>query len=191
MDLGRLRRAALLALGTLACPAEDEPANDDAAGSDGVAADSSSDADTGVGGFPSACDPTMSPFLSADCLSALRDACRAHADESGCAGQATFQFDGYGVRCAWANVLTFADATSCTIASEASRCEATLVSLGSVGIPCTAFPSELEIVELVDGPLGPWSAVDSEPDDVGGCAPNTSPPAPALCDCAPASCEIP
>ncbi len=190
MDVGRLRRATLLLLGALACPAEDEPADDDAAGSDEVAAESSSDADTGVGGFPSACDPTMSPFLSADCLTDLRSACNAHVDESACAGQAAFEFDGYTVRCGWANVLTFADATSCTIASEVGRCEAVLDSLDGLDAPCTAFPSELEIVVLGDGPLGPWSAVDSEADDVGTCAPNISPPAPALCDCAPASCDV-
>lgn len=170
-----------------ACATEPEHADDDGSSSGRDPGPSSGGADTGDG-FPTACSPAESPFLSADCLAALRDACNAHIDQSACAGQAAFEFDGYSVSCGWANVTTFVDATSCTIASETGRCEAVIAQ--ECLHPCTAITSELEILELCDGPLGPWSAVDDDTDDVGACAPNTSPPAPALCDCAPPSCAV-
>jgi hypothetical protein len=175
------RHLAPLVLVVVACGPEQDPGADDDVGSSG------SDETGADASFPAACNADESPFVSADCLAALRDVCRAHSDETACTSQATFEFDGYAVRCGWANVLTFADATSCTIASEAGRCEA--MHVAECLWPCTAIPSELEIVELCDGPLGPWSAVDSE-DDVSSCAPNTTPPAPALCDCAPSSCDV-
>jgi hypothetical protein len=175
--------ASIVLVGAPACAAEQEPTADD-----GI--ESSDAGDTGTD-FPAACNPDESPFLSADCLAALRSACRTHEDETACTTQPSFEFDGYGVVCGWANVLTFADATSCIVISEVGRCEAGLVQLGGLGAPCTAIPSELEIVELQGGPLGPWAAVDSEPGDYAStCAPNTSPPAAALCDCAPASCDV-
>jgi hypothetical protein len=164
-----------------------DASSDDATSSSGDAPSSSGSVDTGDG-FPAACSPAESPFLSADCLASLREACNAHVDEAACVAQPSFEFDGYSVRCGWANVLTIADATSCTLVSEVGRCEATLVS--ECLSPCTAITSALEIVELCDGPLGPWSAVDDDTDDVGGCAPNTQPPAPALCDCAPPTCAV-
>jgi hypothetical protein len=183
MRFVRRHIAPLVIVAALACTTEPDPATDDTAGSSGAA-------DTGTD-FPAGCTPDESPFLSADCLAALRSACLAHPDEDACTAQPSFEFDGYSVRCGWANVLTFADATACTVASEAGRCEATMENLGGLDAPCTAIPSELEIIELEGGPLGPWSAVDAEPGEYAGtCAPNTTPPAPALCDCAPATCDV-
>jgi hypothetical protein len=171
----------LVLLAAVAC-AKDDPAAGDADGSDGEA---STGADSTL---PAGCSFAESPFLSADCLTGLRDTCRAHVDQSACAAQPTFAFDGYDVGCGWANVLTFVDATSCAVASEVGRCEATLALSDGLEPPCKAIPSALEILELVGGPLGPWSAVGAEGQSIGACAPNVDPPAPALCECAPATC---
>ena len=177
------RHAAWLVLAVaLACTDRDF-ASDDESGSSGAAeADSDSP-------FPTACNPGESPFLSEDCFAALRDACLAHDVETACAAQPSFEFDGYDVRCGWANVLTFADDTSCAVTSELRRCEATMALWDGSATPCTAIPVELEIIEVGGGLVGPWSAIDSEPDDVFPCAPNIQPPAP-LCDCAPARCDV-
>lgn len=174
---------ALLLVAALACTAKQDPATEDAAGSD-------DDASTGAESqLPAACSFDESPFLSADCLTSLRDACLAHTDQAACAAQPTFEFDGYDVGCGWANVLTFADATSCAVTSEVGRCEATMILWDGLAAPCSAIPSELEIIELYGGPLGPWSAVDAEGEYIFSCASNVQPPAPALCGCAPATCD--
>lgn len=139
--------------------------------------------------LPGECRIDESPFLRPDCLGALRSACGEHEDESTCVAEPALSFsDGsYIIRCSWAKVVTFSDADACTVASVAGRCEA------SVDKACNesptgnvdAIPSELEIIEMCGGPLGPWSAVGSEPGEyVGSCAENVKPPAPALCDCA-------
>jgi hypothetical protein len=180
----RARRPALaLLLAALACTAKNDPATDDVAGS-GDAASTGAESP-----LPAACSFDESPFLRADCLTSLRDACLAHTDQTTCVAQPTFAFDGYDVDCGWANVLTFADETSCTMTSEVGRCEATIVLWDGLAAPCNAIPSELEIIEIYGGPLGPWSAVDAEGGYIGSCAPNVQPPAPALCDCAPATCD--
>jgi len=136
---------------------------------------------------PAACDLDASPFLDAECLDALRLGCNQQMAEGSCTGFAPALFDGYTIRCGWVEVFTFSDATTCALASTTSRCEAYIDQ--ECPADCSAIPSEGEILELCGGPIGPWSAVDSEQAGyVGTCAPNVQPPAPALCDCAPASC---
>lgn len=157
--------------------------------------DESGASTTSEPGLPDGCAADQSPFLQEQCLASLRAACNAEATAEECA--ATFAFDGYEVQCAWAKVVTFSDATSCTVASVGGRCEATIVQEESCGDFCggeallsnvTAIPSALEIIELCNGPLGPWSAVGSENDYTSTCGENLSPPPHAFCDCATAAC---
>lgn len=152
---------------------------------------SSTTATTGEPGLPDGCAADQSPFLQEQCLASLRAACNAEASADECA--ATFAFDGYQVQCAWAKVVTFSDATSCTVASVGGRCEATIVNEGCADVCAgedgfsnvTAIPSALEIIELCNGPLGPWSAVGSESDHLSTCHPTTSD---GLCACTMAAC---
>jgi hypothetical protein len=137
---------------------------------------------------PQACDLDVSPFLDAECLGALRLGCNAHGTEGACTGAEAAGFDGYTIRCGWAQVVTFSDATTCDVASTSFRCEAYIDQ--ECFAVCSAITSQLEIVQLCGGPIGPGNAVDSDDDVVGTCAPNTQPAAPALCDCAPASCDV-
>ncbi|HWB76830.1 MAG TPA: hypothetical protein VG755_17810 [Nannocystaceae bacterium] len=154
----------------------------------------SSETTTGTPGLPDGCSADQSPFLQPECLASLRAACNSAASADACAD--AFEFDGYGVQCAWAKVVTFSDASSCAIASVSGRCEATIVQEGC-GDFCAdatsfgnvkAIPSALEIIELCGGPLGPWSALDSESDHLSTCGENLSPPQHAFCECATAAC---
>jgi len=156
------------------------------------------------GGVPAACDVDRSPFLEADCLTALRDGCRAQPTADECAARAEIAFDdgGYVVRCGWATVVRFGDASTCAMPVVEGRCEAGLVQEGG-GDPCEGEPTldsawfvdvaAQELIDMttaLDGPLGPWSAVDAEPGMSGVCAENVQPPAPALCECAAAACTV-
>jgi hypothetical protein len=95
MHRARRPALALLFVAALACAAKQDPPPEDTATSD----DESS---TGVESpLPAACSYDESPFLRADCLTALRDACLAHTDQAACAAQSTFEFDGYDVGCGW------------------------------------------------------------------------------------------
>ena len=171
----------------LCCAACGPAASDGGAESTTTVAESG---DTSVDdALPAGCAAQISPFLESDCLVGLASACQAHALEPECAAAPPFSFDGYSVRCRWIEVVTIADVTSCTVESVASRCEASLDQ--ECPYECSAIPSDGEILRLCGGPLGPWSAVGSgDTDHVGACAPNVSPPAPALCDCAPVECAV-
>jgi hypothetical protein len=94
----------------------------------------------------------------------------------------------------------------CTIASVVGRCEAGIEQ--QIGCPdrCSDTPdlygslraivADAELIEmpctpdglLLDGPIGPWSAVGATPGETGACAPDVTPPAPAICTCAPEAC---
>jgi hypothetical protein len=175
-----------LALLAIACTSRDMGMRSDA---------TSSESTTDEPGLPDGCSADQSPFLQEECLANMRASCNAHADADECA-TAAFELDQYGVQCAWAKVVTFSDAESCTVASVGGRCEATIVQ-ESCGDYCagedsfsnvTAIPSELEIIELCNGPLGPWSAVGSDSDYTSTCGENLSPPQHAFCGCAMAAC---
>jgi hypothetical protein len=191
-----MKNLVLVLVGAMGCGVADagdtgEP-SDTSSGGSSTSADTGSDSTGGTDVWPpETCALAASPFLDADCLDALRVACNAHAAETQCTAAEPLSFDsgGYSIRCAWAEVITFTDAASCAGATISERCEAILEQFDGVSFECTAIPSALEIVVLSGGPLGPWSAVESDDDDVGPCAPNVQPPAPALCDCAPASCD--
>lgn len=184
--------ALVVAMGCGVADADDTGDSSDTGSSSG----SSSSADTGSDSTgadswpPETCALEASPFLDADCLEALRLACNAHAAETQCTAAEALSFDsgGYSIRCAWAEVYTFTDAATCAGETATSRCEAIVDT--ECQDTCTAIPSALEIIDVCGGPLGAWSAVDSEDaGHVGTCAPNVQPPAPALCDCAPATCD--
>lgn len=193
----------LLALGAAslavaACgPESDAPGAD--TGSASSDPDDTGSATTSGAALPDACSIDASPFLQPECLDALRLACNAHAAENDCAAAAPFAFDdgGFVIGCAWAKVVTFSDATQCTVESVAGRCEARIDS--ECGDYCAgdfmlsdvaAIPAQLEIVQLCGGPLGAWSATDAEPGTVvSTCAPNVEPPSDPLCDCATTACD--
>lgn len=188
----RVRRAfglAVLAVVSTACAERQDDAGDAA----------SSGPDAAV--YPGACDPGVSPWQSGACLDGLSERCRAHDAQEDCAAAGPLTFGvGYTVACGWAKVVAFSEEASCTVASVHGRCEAILVEglSGACSDGCTgealisslsAFPSRGEIVDLCGGPLGGWSAIDADADGEGGmCAPNVSPPPPALCDCVAAAC---
>jgi hypothetical protein len=193
----RIALAWWLAAGAPGCALESKSLGEDSSATGSGSGTTSDDTGTSSGGGeswpPAACDLDRSPFLDAECLAALRRACNEHTAETPCAGAESLAFDdgGYSIHCEWVEVIAFSDAATCAVESTTSRCEAQNESLGGCLSNCSAIPSELEIIVMCDGPLGPWAAVDSEEDDdFGGCAPNTQPPAPALCDCAPAACDV-
>ncbi len=158
--------------------------------------------------FPSACEGLESPFVSADCLSGLRDRCRTADDENACDAIEPLYFEGgYAIDCGWAKVVTIADVAACTIDAVMGRCEAGIEQ--QIGCPdrCTETPdlyaslranvADAELIEmpctptgrLLDGPLGPGSAVGAPPPKTGStCAPNVQPPAPEICACSQAAC---
>lgn len=188
------RVPASVALFILACGpsvSTDDGGNGDAS-SDASSADASStDASSGDSPEdwpPATCPPASSPFVSGECLDGLARGCGAYADENACAAAPVASFDGYTVRCRWATVTTIADPQTCALASVGGRCVAALEDDLCL-LPCTADPSTNEIIEVCGGPLDASAAVGAEPDDDGPCSTQqTSPPAPALCECAPASC---
>jgi len=176
-------------LGTLACHAES--ATDAATGG--------ADVSDGDSWLPDECQIEQSPFLSPDCLGALRGACGGHGDESACAAEPMLSFDndGYIIRCVWAKVVRFSDASLCTVASVGGRCEASVQN--ACGDACagnflvsnlSAIPDELELIEMCGGPLGPWAAVGSEPGSyLSVCEPGLVPAPDPLCDCAQVACN--
>lgn len=151
--------------------------------------------------LPADCSAEESPFLREACLDALSTRCREYDAENSCvaANPLSFDNDGYVVRCRWAKVVTFSESSgsSCDVVTTAGRCEAT------VDTPCSdgcagdffltdlkAFPMLREIVQVCGGPLGAWAAVGVEAGGgYVGCAPDTIPPAPPLCECATVACE--
>lgn len=156
---------------------------------------------------PEACEGLSSPFVSADCLVGLRDRCRAANDAAACEDVPALAFDGgFLIMCGWAKVVSFSDVASCTIEAVQGRCEAGVEQLVPCFDKCTDTPDlhaslhanilEAELVEmpcapdgkLLGGPLGPASAVGAPPGETGTCAPDLSPPAPEICDCAPIAC---
>lgn len=183
----------------LVLPACHSQRTDESTGSSGADGSEAAPTSSGVSWPPDECPIDASPFLSPECLAALRSACNEHTGEDACAAEPRLAFadDMYIVRCAWAKVVTFSDAAACAVASVAGRCEASVDTAcrdACAGEPLisnlSAIPSELEIIELCGGPLGPWSAVGSEPGaHVGACAKSVQPPAPPLCDCAAVACS--
>lgn len=180
--------------------------NDETAGAPSSTASTESTGDA-PGDLPAACEGLSSPFVSADCLSGLRDRCRALTDDASCEASPSLTFDGgFAIACGWAKVVTFSDIASCTIASVEGRCEAGIEQFIGCGDKCTDEPDlysslranviEAELIEMpcapegrtLDGPLGPSSAIGAPPGETGACAPNITPPAPAICDCAPVAC---
>jgi hypothetical protein len=204
------------ALGVLGCGDDETSVSASLEGSGSTTGDSgsttgdSSSTGDGPAGLPAACEGMDSPFIAADCLSGLRDRCRALADEGACTGAATLVFDGgFEISCGWAKVVTFSDVAACAIASVQGRCEAGIEQPGlGCADKCTDAPDlyaslradaeALELIEMpcapeghqLDGPLGPGSAVDAPPPDEGStCAPNVQPPAPEICACSSAACD--
>ena len=74
-------------------------------------------------GLPDPCDMDESPFLQPDCLAALRLACNQHLSEGPCFAAESSTFDGYSISCAWVDVATFSDATTCELESTVGRCD--------------------------------------------------------------------
>jgi hypothetical protein len=143
----------------------------------------------GPGDANGACAHDESPFLQTDCLAELRLACNEHDAEESCLGADSRSFEsGHDISCAWVEVATFSDETTCALDSTVGRCEAVVGLLGCLDT-CNAIPSEGEIFDLCGGPIGPWSAIDSEDDHVATCSSNVQLPAPALCECAPMVCS--
>lgn len=158
-------------------------------------------------GAPPECDGLESPFTSAECLTGLRDLCRAATSEADCGGTEPIIFDGgYVIACGWAKVVAFSDADACTIASVTDRCEAGIEQQIGCADKCTDTPdlyaslkaiiADAELIEMpcspaglvLDGPLGPSSAVGAPPGETGTCAPDITPPAPEICMCADEAC---
>ena len=81
---------------------------------------------------PSECDGLDSPFLGEACLEQLKAVCRSHENKDACVGQGRagigdvegLDEKAYYVYCGWVPVVTFADATTCSVESAAWRCEA-------------------------------------------------------------------
>lgn len=197
-DVRKALAAHIFALTAFAC-GSDSPTTDITDTTTGADATGEAESTTdGAAWPPDECPLDQSPFLRADCLGALQSACRELTDETACAAEPSLRFidDQYVIRCVWAKVVTFSDATACTVAAVMGRCEAsvdTACSDACAGEPLIsdlqAIPSELEIVKMCGGPIGPWAAVGSEPGAyVGACAGNVTPPAPPLCDCAAVAC---
>jgi hypothetical protein len=106
-----------------------------------------------------------------------------------------FDNEGYQIRCLWAKVVKFTDATSCSVESVTGRCEASVRTFcgdfcggNSLVGDIHAIPSQLEIIHLCGGPLGPWSAVGNDNSSYSSPC-GTGQAAPALCDCATVACE--
>lgn len=189
-------RAYILGALVLGCESEASPS----AASDVGDGTEPSTSISGAGEVPADCSAEESPFLRGVCLDALRDRCRENEAESSCAAADPLKFDnnGYVIRCRWAKVVTFteSDGVSCEVTGTEGRCEATVDTVCSDGCAGDYFqtnlrasPMQREIVQVCGGPLGAWSAVGAEPGEYFACAPNTLPPPPALCDCAPIACE--
>ena len=166
-----------------------------------AACDESSGTSRDESWLPEACSLDRSPFLQPQCLDALRLACNEHSAENVCTASPVLPFasGGYEIRCAWAKVVTFSDADSCTVESVDGRCEASIEGLLPCGgDPCTedslmssvsAVPSESEIIQLCGGPLGSWNAVGSTESYASVCEDGIEPPPPSLCDCTEAACQ--
>jgi hypothetical protein len=174
----------------------------------GDASSSTSSDDGSLPDAPPSCDGLSSPFVSAECLGGLRDRCRAAMDVNDCAATEAIVFDdgAYVIACGWAKVVAFSDVDTCTIASVIGRCEAGIEQLIPCADRCTGEPDlyaslrasvpDAELVEMpctldgriLDGPLGPSSAVGAPPGDGSTCAPNIQPPAPEICTCATEAC---
>lgn len=160
--------------------------------------------------LPAACAGLTSPFLAADCLVALRDACHALPSQAACAAQAPLLFsDGaYTILCSWSKVVRFADIPACGIESVIGRCEA---GLEDATLDCTdrcigdSLQTSLivgedgqELIEMgcttrdnyyLDGPLGPRATVGADTGPYSSsCAPNLNRPNPPICDCDTLAC---
>lgn len=156
-----------------------------------ASSDGSDASSSGGGNLPATCDAATSPFVTGGCLDDLRTTCNALATASDCEAAAAFAFDGYVVACTWTEVARFADVTSCTVAEVTARCEAAMPT--ECGSTCdgegligdvTAIGSSAELVRVCGGPLGPWSEVGAEQDDVMGCGTDAQ----GLCACLDAAC---
>ena len=117
-----------------------------------------------------------------------------------------FEDGGYVISCGWAKVVAISDIDACTIASVGDRCEAGIQQDIGCGDKCTDMPdlyaslkaiiADAELIEMpctadglvLDGPLGPSSAVGAPPGETGTCAPDITPPAPEICMCADEAC---
>jgi len=130
-----------------------------------------------------------------ECLAALRSACNSHLTENECSATDPVVFAAqYTVSCAWAEVVALADVPSCEVVSRHGRCEARL-ELDMCGDSCAGeimygdihvMPAARELIRMCNGPLGAWSAVGSESDEIAECLPGTEL---AICACLDAVCE--
>jgi hypothetical protein len=141
---------------------------------------------------PPACVGVESAYLSAECLSALRDLCRALPTEAACRAQAPFPE--LEVICTWARVIRFSDPAACVVEAEEGRCDGgwTFPEDGPFCGIWTGFIAERELVKIdtCDGPVGPWDVIGSQPSQVEGpCLDNVTPPAPAICHCLPVTSD--
>ena len=176
---------------------------------DGTSSTSSASSSGGSApALPPACEGLSSPFVSAECLGGLRDRCGMAANEADCNATAPGVFDGgaYVIACGWAKVVGIADVDMCTIGSVVGRCEAGIEQDISCFDKCSDTPdlyaslraivADAELIEMpctsdggvLDGPIGPWSAIGATPGETGTCAPDIAPPAPPICTCAAEAC---
>ena len=151
---------------------------------------------------PAECDGLATPFLGEDCLGRFHEICRSHDNQEACIADGRARVgDGYVVYCNWVPLVVFSDESTCEVASTGWRCEAHIeLNLLPCLDPCEvspslhsawkAIPSEHELIKMCGVPLGPWLTVESTSLYARSCHDNTTPPAPAICDCTPAACEV-
>ncbi len=189
----------LAALPILGCR-DDETAssgNDGGTDDSGVAT-SSVDTEASNDGLPNACSAENSPFLQQECLNAIRVACSALLAENTCLAEPPFVFDGYVARCAWAKVVSFSDVLSCEVSSTVGRCEASIDTVcgnycegEAFGSNVAAIVSEGALIQMCNGPVGPWTALENP--DVYGVPCGQADEAPGavaqLCDCFDRVCD--
>lgn len=174
-----------------------EDTDENTSGGEATGSTATSGASGGNTWLPDTCSADQSPFLQESCLDSLRMSCNTHAEENECMATPVLFFDegGYGIRCLWARVVKFSDASSCTVESVTGRCEASVngecedfCSGDFLLSDMSAISSQSELIQVCGGPLGTWSAVGAEQGYISTCGPNIQPPPPPLCDCGDAAC---
>jgi hypothetical protein len=179
----------------------DACADESASGSSDDSLGSVGESDSGSLSWPpQECSLEISPFLQVECLAAMRSACNAIEEEGDCTLTpfASFSNGGFEVRCEWAKVVKFSDVATCSVEGVLGRCEPTLNEMACVDSclgealvgSISAFPSDLELVQLCGGPLGSWSAVGSTEMYGFSCGDNLVPPEPAICQCIDEACGV-
>lgn len=144
---------------------------------------------------------------SDECRYALSTRCRAYTTDADCWAAEPVDVAGIDTYCVWTNVATVADAQTCEIGQTFGRCEAAVPGpwdgLGNtpacvdgeffVEGSYTAFVDDLELVDswvtAADGTGYQWwtsSSATTCAENV--MTPETHPPRPEWCSCAPAAC---